>query len=154
MDILSHALWGRGVFGYGGHKWLATFFGALPDLITFFPFMLVRILKGQALGRPPIEKVPHWTRLLYSFSHSLVIAFLFVIVFWRIDSALAFAMLAWPLHILVDFPFHTKAYFTVPIFWPISNFRFSGIHWSTPVVWFSNLALLIGLYLWRYLQSS
>ncbi len=35
MDTLSHALWGRGLFGYRGMPWLALFFGAMPDLASF-----------------------------------------------------------------------------------------------------------------------
>ena len=31
MDTLSHALWGRGLFGYRGYKWLAIFFGTIKD---------------------------------------------------------------------------------------------------------------------------
>ena len=30
MDTLSHALWGKGLFGYRGNPWLALFFGAMP----------------------------------------------------------------------------------------------------------------------------
>ncbi|GIT57595.1 MAG: hypothetical protein Ct9H300mP18_10240 [Candidatus Neomarinimicrobiota bacterium] len=35
MDTLSHALWGRGLFGHRGMPWLALFFGAMPDLASF-----------------------------------------------------------------------------------------------------------------------
>jgi hypothetical protein len=41
MDTLSHALWGKGLFGYRGKTWLALFFGEMPDLFSFgFLFFL------------------------------------------------------------------------------------------------------------------
>ena len=47
MDTLSHALWGRGLFGYRGHKWLAIFFGAMPDLFSFGLLIVVRLFSGN-----------------------------------------------------------------------------------------------------------
>ena len=35
MDTFSHALWGRGLFGFRGHPWLALMWGAMPDLVSF-----------------------------------------------------------------------------------------------------------------------
>ena len=32
MDTLSHALWGKGLFGYRKYRWYSFLFGALPDL--------------------------------------------------------------------------------------------------------------------------
>jgi len=62
---------------------------------------------------------------------------------------LAFAMLGWPFHILLDFPFHTRAYFPSKIFWPLSDFTVDGISWGQPKVWLPNLAGLILLYVYR-----
>ena len=36
-------------------------------------------------------------------------------------------MLAWPFHIILDFPFHSKEYFPTKIIWPVSDFSFDGI---------------------------
>ncbi len=35
MDTLSHALWGKGLFGYRKYRWYAIIFGATPDLLSF-----------------------------------------------------------------------------------------------------------------------
>jgi hypothetical protein len=59
-------------------------------------------------------------------------------------------MLGWPFHILLDFPFHTKAYFPTKLFWPLSNITFDGISWTHPAVWFPNLAGIIILFFWRW----
>jgi len=59
-------------------------------------------------------------------------------------------MLAWPAHILLDFPFHTADFFPTPILWPLIEVKFDGISWGTPYVWFSNIAGLIVLYIFRF----
>ena len=59
-------------------------------------------------------------------------------------------MLAWPLHILVDFPFHSIDYFPTPILWPIFDFKFNGIPWSNKYIWYSNLVGIFLLYFYRY----
>ena len=56
-------------------------------------------------------------------------------------------MLAWPFHVLLDFPFHSIKYFPTPILWPISDYKFDGIPWSNPYIWFSNIAGIILLYI-------
>jgi hypothetical protein len=61
MDTLSHALWGRGLFGYRGMPWLALFFGAMPDLASFGILIVVNIFNGfrpQFGGPPPLESLP------------------------------------------------------------------------------------------------
>ena len=59
-------------------------------------------------------------------------------------------MLAWPLHVLLDFPFHSTDYFPTPIFWPISSYRFDGVPWSNPFVFYPNIIGIIIIYFWRY----
>ena len=56
-------------------------------------------------------------------------------------------MLAWPFHILLDFPFHAKSYFATPLFWPFSDFSIDGIPWSHWYIWYPNVAGLIILLL-------
>ena len=62
MDTLSHALWGRGLFGYRGHKWLAIFFGAMQDLFSFGILIIVRLFSGNYTyeGPPNLESIPSW----------------------------------------------------------------------------------------------
>ena len=154
MDTLSHALWGKGFFGYRGKPYWSIFFGVLPDLFSFGIYYILNLLfnyKNLKHGKPELHELPDYIFTLYDITHSLVIALFFVcIVYFFINRNSAFAMLAWPLHILVDFPFHTIDYFPTPIFWPIIDFKFDGIPWSNKYVWFSNLAGIFLLYFYRY----
>ena len=153
MDTFSHALWGRGLFGFRGHPWIALMWGAMPDLVSFGAFMGYRLFNGVYVPGPPaLDTIPSWVFFAYNTMHSFVVAFLVlgVIAWWRRD--IAFAMLGWPFHICLDFPFHTSAYFPTHLFWPLSDFFIDGISWSTPWIWFSNLAGLAALFVWRYFR--
>ena len=148
MDTLSHALWGKALFGYKGFRFFPLLLGAAPDLIAFLPWMIIRILNGTFFDRkfgepPPLEIVPDWVFFMYDFSHSFVTGFLlvFLLYYFRKDY-LWFAALAWPFHTVLDFPFHTKEFFPTKIFWPFSDFYIDGIPWSRPEVWFTNIILL------------
>lgn len=57
---------------------------------------------------------------------------------------------AWGLHILFDIPFHTSQFFPTPFLWPLSGLQVGGISWAEPVVFFPNVVLLAGLYLWYF----
>ena len=156
MDTLSHALWGKGVFGYRGKPYWSLFFGALPDLSSFGIYGVLNIFNtpsGFRFEKPLIEDIPSWVFNAYDIGHSLVIAFICIIlVHYFFNKNFAFAMLAWPLHILLDFPFHTADYFPTPVLWPIIDVKFDGISWANPYIWFSNIAGLIILYVYRYLE--
>jgi hypothetical protein len=148
MDIISHSLWGYGLFGRT-RPWLALGFGAMPDLVSFGAFALIRVVTNNySPGKPPLEIIPGWCFFLYDLSHSLLIASLLTTLVWRWKKSVAVAMLAWPFHILLDIPFHTRYYFPTKLFYPLSNWFFDGIAWSQPVVWFPNIAgvLLITTY--------
>ena len=155
MDTLSHALWGKGLFGYRGYTRLAIFFGAMPDLFSFGIFFVVQILRGNYSynGPPKLEIIPNWVFFNYDLFHSFIVAFLFIGIVYFFKKSIAFAMLAWPFHILLDFPFHSKEYFPTKFLWPINDFSNDGIPWSNPEVWFPNLAGIILLYIYRYKKS-
>jgi len=154
MDTLSHALWGRGFFGYRGRPYWSLFFGVLPDLFSFGVYYIITILFNSSnlkYGKPELHELPDYVFKLYDMTHSLVIAFFFIlVVYFFIDKNFAFAMLAWPLHILVDLPFHSIDYFPTPIFWPVIDFNFDGVPWSNKYIWYSNLVGIGLLYLYRY----
>ena len=158
MDTVSHALWGKGVFGYRGNPYWSLFFGALPDLFSFGIYFLFNLLLNSSnvkFEKPALDQLPGWLFNLYDISHSLLIASIFItLVYFFINKNFAFAMLAWPLHIMLDFPFHTADFFPTPILWPIVNVRFDGIPWSDPYIWFSNIGGLIILYTYRQLYKN
>ena len=152
MDTFSHTLWGKGLFGYRKYGKWALLFGALPDLLSFGLYFIVRFITqgvNMEFGKPALESIPNWVFIMYDISHSWVIAFLFIIIFLQINKEICFPMLAWPFHILLDFPFHSKEYFPTPILWPISDYRFDGIPWSNRYVWFGNIACIIILFMYR-----
>ena len=151
MDTFSHTFWGLGLFGHRGFPWLAAFFGAFPDLVSFGILFIKRIVTGEFhFGALPLDTIPQWVFISYNYSHSFIIAFLFLGIVSIFRKNWAFAMLGWPFHILLDFPFHTKAYFPTKLFWPLSNISFDGIPWTHPAVWFPNLAGIIILFFWRW----
>jgi hypothetical protein len=155
VDTLSHALWGGGLFGYRGHIWLALLFGALPDFPSFGIFLTLSVIDGSfTFGPPPLEIIPDWVMVNYDISHSLFTAFAVIVpvALWRRD--IAFAMLAWPAHILLDVPFHSGDYFPTKLFWPLSDFYVDGFAWNTPLIWLSNLAGLALLYWWRFRNGT
>ena len=160
MDTLSHALWGYGLFGHkpdGRKKFAKTalFFGAMPDLISFGIFMLIQILQGSwQAGPPPLVSIPDWLHFNYSLGHSFIISFSVIALVYIKNNDLAFSMLAWPFHIVLDFPFHSYKYFPTPIFWPLSDYKIDGIPWSHWYIWWPNVAGLVLLFLYRHKQKQ
>lgn len=155
MDTLSHTLWGLGLFGYRGHPYLALLFGAFPDLVSFGLWPPWHFLSnGFSTGMPSLEALPDWVYLNYNAAHSLLVAAsaIALVGLWRRD--LAFVMLGWPVHILLDAPFHTADFFPTRLFWPLSDTMIDGISWDTPWVWFGNIAALALLFLWRWLDRA
>ena len=155
MDTFSHALWGRGLFGFREYPKWALFWGAAPDLFSFGIFLLIRIVTLDfSFDRPPIDSIPEWVYVNYDISHSFVSACIVIGMVWRINKPFAFAMLGWPFHICLDFPFHSKDFFPTKLIWPISDFSFDGIPWDRPEIWLPNIAGIAILYLWRHFQKK
>ena len=44
MDTFSHALWGKGLFGYRKYRPLSIFFGLFPDLSSFGVLFIVKLI--------------------------------------------------------------------------------------------------------------
>ena len=151
MDTFSHALWGKGLFGYRGYGKTAIFFGAMPDLSSFGLLFLVNLItnKNQEYGPPKMENIPDWLFFNYDITHSFIVAFFCLFITYLLNKSLAFAMLAWPFHILLDFPFHSKEYFPTNLY-PLTDFSIDGIPWSNPEVWFPNISGIIILFIYRY----
>ena len=89
MDTLSHALYGKGFFGYRKYRWTSFLFGDLPDLSSFGVYFLVQLFsnfRGLVNGRPSIEEIPIWVVELYNISHSLITAFVFIAIVYFIKK--------------------------------------------------------------------
>ena len=153
MDTFSHALWGKAVFGYRSYKWYPALFGALPDLLSFGVYFIYRVLTNfnqLKFGKPALSELPDWIFSLYNFSHSGIISLLFIGIVYIYNRQLSFAMCAGPLHISIDFFTHSTDYFPTPILWPLSDYRFDGIPWSEPSVWFTNIGLIVLIFIYRF----
>ena len=152
MDTLSHALWGKGLFGYRKYRWFSFLFGAIPDLLSFGIYFLFNLLVNpftMKLGKPKLSEIPDWVFLLYDFSHSLIVATIFILIVYKLNKDFCFPMLAWPFHILLDFFTHSVKYFPTPIFWPLSDYRFDGISWSNPYIMFINIICIFLIFIYR-----
>ena len=152
MDTFSHALWGKALFGYRKFRWFSFIFGAIPDLLSFglyFIFNLVTNPFGMKFGKPELSELPDWVFLSYDFSHSLIVAIIFILIVYKINKDFCFPMLAWPFHIMLDFFTHSIQYFPTPIFWPISDYRFDGIPWSNPYIMLLNDVSIFLVFIYR-----
>ena len=156
MDTQSHALWGKGLFGYRKYRWYSFLFGALPDLFSFGIYFIHSIFfsSSPVMGRPTRSEIPEWVYSLYDISHSLVIASIIIFIAYKINKEFAFPMLAWPAHIILDFFTHSIEFFPTPILWPISDFKFDGIPWSNPIIFFTNVLLIFLLFIYRRKKSN
>jgi len=156
MDTLSHALWGKGLFGYRKYRWYSFLFGALPDLFSFGIYFIHSIFfsSSPVMGRPTRSEIPEWVYSLYDISHSMVIASIIIFIVYKINKEFAFPMLAWPAHIILDFFTHSIEFFPTPILWPISDFKFDGIPWSNPIIFFTNVLLIFLLFIYRRKSNS
>ncbi len=174
MDIFSHAAWGVASLraapkdtpaGASERRipwWGAALAGAAPDLFWAGALMVQRLLD---LGTPPPAASPGnvWradgpplpTYLVEAYeryyikSHSLVLLGMACAVVW-FSGRRRWLWLAVPyaLHILIDMPTHER-YQTQPL-WPLSSWRMQGIAWLDPRIFFPNVALLLGIYLWLW----
>ena len=152
MDTISHALWGKGLFGYRKYKWLPLFFGAIPDLASFGIYFLYNLIVNPTtmkMGKPELSEIPSWVFSLYNFTHSLIIAILFIFIAYILKRDFCFSMLAWPFHIILDFFTHSIEYFPTPILWPISNYRFDGIPWSNQYIMIGNIICIFLVFNYR-----
>lgn len=155
MDTLSHAVWGYGLFGHRGHPWLALLFGAVPDLLSFGGIITFQIFTGTfAYDAPPLEMIPGWVFLTYDFTHSLLVAGILVAAIFALQKSVGFAMLAWPVHILLDVPFHTTDYFPTKFLWPLTDISVDGVSWHEPWIWIPNLAGIVVLLSYRWIQRK
>jgi len=170
MDVLAHTLWTNALFHLKYHnqrrlRYLAAFFGVLPDFLSFVPAFIFLLFSGFRL-RPEtlLDTSANWTlnfaEISYNFTHSIVIfAGIFLLVtlvgnwyvYAKSPSTYKFwffwPMLGWLLHILIDIPSHRDIYET-PFLFPISDYKFGhGVSWAHPVFMAINYSSLIVVYL-------
>ncbi len=161
MDILSHGLYGGVAFGKKSKRdyIIAFLFGIGPDLLAFGPFFVSMLLgfTSWPFGKiepPNYPVVPQYVHNIYDVTHSLVIYGLFFSLLWWLGKkSFAKLTLGWPLHILVDMPTHSSAFFPTPFLWPVSHFHINGTPWSEPFIFIPNVILIIILYTYWYIKD-
>lgn len=149
--------------------WQSAWWGVFPDLFAFtipmgwlfwnlaFGDLSLADVPRPEAGEPPAESMFPIFRLapaLYNWSHSIFIFALVFLLVWLVrrmyfghthaeKSGPYWPLLAWLLHILIDIPTHTYEFYPTPIFWPLSDTKFSGISWGVPWFMFLNYASLL-----------
>ncbi|MBI2658516.1 hypothetical protein HYX05_00225 [Candidatus Woesearchaeota archaeon] len=135
MDIFAHGLWSYAIFHRKKYVWLATFFGLLPDFLSFGIIFVMNLFNGNLQRGPPsINSLPEWLFAAYNMTHSLIIFLFAFILIYAFTKKWFWPFAAWGIHILIDIPTHSFRYFPTPFLWPLSDYKFNGTSWSTP--WF------------------
>jgi hypothetical protein len=155
VDILSHGLWGGIAFGRSSRPsfWLAFVIGLAPDLLSF-GILWIAVALGMAekpdfsYGTPPESTIPQYVHALYEVTHSFVVFLLVFLLAWYLRKRPQWELAAWGLHVLVDVPTHSYAFFPTPVLWPLFNWKFDGWQWMTPAILIPNYVLLALLYAW------
>jgi len=164
MDILSHGLWGAVAFGRKSRPsfGLAFVLGLAPDLLSF-GILYIAVALGMAErpdfshGTPPESSIPPYVHHLYNVTHSLVIFLIVYLLIWGIQKRPVWELGAWGLHVLVDVPTHSHAFFATPVLWPLVGWKFDGWQWMNPAILIPNyvlLALCYGWFLWRVVGAG
>lgn len=171
MDIFAHGLWaGAGAKALnkrtGARRvnvWAMVLWGMFPDLLAFtipFAWLMWGLIFGgldfsQFSGHHPPLAEPAgqnsaWIFLmasvLYTVGHSAVVfAFVFFAV-WFLFKRPRIELLGWLLHIMMDVPTHTYAFYPTPVFWPLWGWEFNGFSWGQPWFLVLNYSLLLLVY--------
>ena len=153
MDIVSHGLWGGIAFGRKNRNsyWLAFVVGIAPDLFSFGILWLAATLglsprPDFSDGPPPESTIPTYVHVLYSVTHSLVVFLAVFFVAWMVWKRPIWELGAWGLHVIMDVPTHSTAFFPTPVFWPLIDWKFNGWSWMTPGILIPNVVVLVLIY--------
>lgn len=161
MDIVSHGLWGAIAFGRRTRSsfWLAFVIGIAPDIFSF-GILTMGAMLGLAEqpdfshGTPPESSIPRYVHHLYNVTHSLVVFLLVFLLVWVLEKRPVWELSAWGLHVLMDIPSHSFAFFPTPFLWPLSDWKFNGWQWMTPHVFIPNAMLLVLVYAWYFVHQK
>ncbi|MAG72988.1 hypothetical protein CL620_01625 [archaeon] len=152
MDFISHGLWSYIFFHTSKRPWLAVVFGMVPDTMSWFIYGAYKILFEGGFGKPNLDQIPNWVWTLYGISHSLVVSLTVIaitfFIFARLGKELPYQMFAWPIAVTMDLLTHSADFLPTPFLWPISNYAFDGLPWSTPWFFGGYWVLIVGLLGW------
>lgn len=148
MDIISHGLRSGLAFGRKNKKEFIKSIGRgiLPDALSFGIFTGATILWLSARpdrGNHDVTQIPQYVHTLYNITHSLFIFWVALGIAYLWKKKIPLPMLWRWLHILMDIPTHSMAFFPTPFLRPILPPLVNGISRWTPIIFFSNRWLLI-----------
>ena len=173
MDVVSHWFWGVLVTRKHVNWRVAGPMAVLPDLLAFIPSLVYSLANG--IERPTVDDTtvtsdfPAIAWEMYQYTHSAVVVTFAVLLTWwlftrfsgsRFESQfaeqhrskplkMAFLLwIPWYMNILLDIPSHTLQFFPTPVFFPLSDFHIDGTRWSTPIVLFTNVGVLVVLWIY------
>lgn len=148
MDELAHALWAYGILNKSRHPWLVILFAVLPDIIIFAPLMIYGLItKSFQFGPPDTSKIPPIVFIGYNITHSFITVALVFLVIYLVRKKIYLFLYAWPIHILLDIPTHTKEFFPTVFLYPLSGFYVDGISWASKWFMALNYSLLALLFI-------
>ncbi|MBU0471568.1 MAG: hypothetical protein KKF89_06460 [Nanoarchaeota archaeon] len=143
MDTFAHAIWAYIIFQRTESVILAMLFCTLPDIMSWGLWILWPYKNGVKWKNRDTYKLPKWLHFLYGITHSIfTVAAVFAAVF-LITKKIPVYLWAWPMHILMDIPVHSREWFPTPFLWPISNWRFPGISWGNKWFMITNYTAII-----------
>jgi hypothetical protein len=160
MEILAHGLWTaaaaitakRSIPARLSIGW-SVWWGVFPDVMAFGPSIAAALwLKlAGALAQGGAPQRIHIGVPLYPAAHSLIVFGLAFGISSLLARRIVLPMLGWLLHILIDIPTHSLAYYATRLFWPFSDLRVDGIPWWTPWLWASTYGALAVVYflMWK-----
>ena len=171
MDVFSHGLWAAAAGTYLGRSGRASrrmvaatvALGVAPDVIQMLPaiawgatladplaFLYAHITATPG-AEPEMPAVAHaWSHHLHCVFHSVVVLGLVTaLVAWR-RRALLPVLAGWWLHIALDVPTHSRDYYAVPLFYPLTYWGVDGVDWNTPWVMVVNYAALAAAFGWLW----
>lgn len=151
-DTLSHFVHGYFIYGLKG-----GIYSILPDLLSFGKSFIGRLpikykyLKegkyNKFFEKIKLESFDKTDKLLYKLFHSLIIWF---IIYKLIRGDKEFLCLF--LAIFIDIFMHKKDYLPTPFLYPISDYKFDGVHWyDSKLGWIISILITIFIYKTSYL---
>ena len=160
MDILAHFLWAYAVAAFSKVKQRKTmgFFGVLPDFLSFGILIVATLLIGGfEMGKPELSSIPAYVFQLYDWTHSLIIFFAVFLFIFLATRNWYLPLIGWAIHILLDIPTHSSAFFPTPFLWPLSDYSYNGISWGEPwfmLINYSGLAIVYWYLAQRYKKEK
>jgi hypothetical protein len=142
MDYISHGFWSYIFFHRIKTPVLAVLFGLMPDTISWGIYAVYSTITSGAFGKPVLSQVPAWTFIAYDISHSLIVAGAVILLIFLVLRRVPVYIFAWPIAIAMDVPTHTRNFLPTPFLWPVSEWRFPGISWTTWQFMAINYALI------------